>query len=88
MGDERSSGSNAGIVILIALLVLAVPCCGGAALLGLGVFSFRSVAEPMQPVDVQMAPPMMVEEERIDLQPIQEGTLVQPTDMPPTESPK
>lgn len=57
MGDERSSGSNAGLVILIALLVLALPCCGGVALLGLGVFSFRSVAAPAPP-EIMVAPPM------------------------------
>ena len=86
MGDERSSGSNAGIVILIALLVLAVPCCGGAALLGLGVFSFRSVGPPPAPIDVRMAPP--IEAESMEVQPIPEVTVVEPTDIPPMESQK
>jgi hypothetical protein len=64
MGDDRSSGSNAGVVIIVALLVLALPCCGGVALLGLGVFSFRAASIPAQqpvmiapmPMDAKMAP--------------------------------
>lgn len=87
MGDERSSGSNAGIVILIALVVLAVPCCGGLALFGLGAFTFRSVGPPIAPVEVQMAPPVIFEES-LDLQPLPEGTPVEPSDPSATESPK
>jgi hypothetical protein len=55
MGDERSDGSNAGVVIVIVLGVLAFFCCGGVAFLGFGVFSFQ--AAPMQ--KVQIAPPMV-----------------------------
>jgi hypothetical protein len=58
MSDDRSSGSNAGVVIIVALLVLAVPCCGGVALLGLGVFSYRAAARPVPPpADVQVLEP-------------------------------
>jgi hypothetical protein len=62
--DERSSGSNAGVVILIALLVLAVPCCGGVALLGLGVFSFRAASAPANagPVTFEDNQPIVVDE--------------------------
>jgi hypothetical protein len=58
MGDDRSSGSNAGVVIIVALLVLAVPCCGGVALLS--VFSYRSVEVAPPQVDVQSFDPTMM----------------------------
>jgi hypothetical protein len=57
MGDERSSGSNAGVVIVIVLSVLALFCCGGVALLGAGVFAFR-VAGPVHDVQMVGPPPM------------------------------
>lgn len=90
MGDERSSGSNAGAVILIALLVLALPCCGGVALLGLGVFSFRAAAVPaaQPPPPVQAAPPLIVDE--MKLEPIMEKPVepsVPPADSLPQEAP-
>jgi hypothetical protein len=54
MGERESqSGSNAGVVILIAVLAVAVICGGGVVLLGLGLFSVRAVHQPT-PV---MAPP-------------------------------
>jgi hypothetical protein len=68
MGDDRSSGSNAGVVILIALLVPAVLCCGGAAFLGLGVFTFRAAEMRPVPMNVQLAPQMP--EEALELQPL------------------
>ena len=91
MGDERSSGSNAGVVIIIALLVLALPCCGGVALLGLGVFSFRSLSRPVAPPPppVQAAPPMFQDEMKFE--PIQEVPLepaaTAPADALPQEAP-
>jgi cytochrome c-type biogenesis protein CcmH/NrfG len=64
MGDDRSRGSNAGVVILIAILVLALPCCGGVALVGLGLFGARSVSvqqQPPPPTMQPMGPPTMQE---------------------------
>jgi hypothetical protein len=53
MSDKDSrSGSNAGVVILIAALVLAVPCCGGLALVGAALFGIRT--------SVRSAPPQML----------------------------
>jgi hypothetical protein len=75
MGDERSSGSNAGVVIVIALLVLALPCCGGVALLGLGVFSLRSVSRPAAPPPPTMQAPPPIFQDEIKLEPIQEMPL-------------
>jgi hypothetical protein len=37
--------------------VLALPCCGGVALLGLVVFSYRAVESRPAPVMVQPLPP-------------------------------
>jgi hypothetical protein len=57
MGNpERTSSSsgNAGLVILIALVVLAVPCLGGLFLAGLGFF-WVSTAKP--PVGARQVPP-------------------------------
>ena len=68
MGDQDArSGSNVGVVIVVALLVLAVPCCGGLAVLGLGLFGVRSVARPAPviapPIQVQPAPAPTINEE-------------------------
>jgi hypothetical protein len=67
MGEHDSrSGSNAGVVILIALLVLGIPCCGGAALLGLGAFSFHSVSRPVPvqpPLQIQPMPAPVIADE-------------------------
>src|SRR5688572_24779276 len=53
MSDKDSrSGGNAGVVILIAALVLAVPCCGGLALVGAALFGIRT--------SVRSAPPQML----------------------------
>jgi hypothetical protein len=53
MSDNDSrSGGNAGVVILIAALVLAVPCCGGLALVGAALFGVRT--------SVRSAPPPML----------------------------
>lgn len=72
MSDKNSdSGSNTGVVIFIAVLVLAIPCCGGGvALFGLAWVGYRSQAQPAQvnfgPPPVQMPkqamPPMIVPE--------------------------
>lgn len=68
MSDQDSrSGSNVGVVILVALLVPAVICCGGVLLFGAGIFSFRMQAQPPQvnfapqPMPVPQAMPMPVE---------------------------
>lgn len=61
--QSSSSGSNAGLVILIALVVLAVPCLGGLFLAGMGLFWVRSVPAPMDAV--QGAPPVQVASEQI-----------------------
>lgn len=46
---SESSGSNTGLVIVVALAVLALPCCGGL-LLFLGGFAFVSLeSRPPQP---------------------------------------
>ena len=84
MGDQRSSGSNAGAVILIALLVLALPCCG-VALLGLGVFSFRAAAVPAAPPPPR--PPMQAApliEDEMRLEPIR--AMPAESTVPPAES--
>ncbi|HEX5106526.1 MAG TPA: hypothetical protein VFV87_22055 [Pirellulaceae bacterium] len=54
--DHRSSGSNAGVVIVIALLVVGLMCCGVGAFVGLSVFAYRSVERPPPPVLVQPMP--------------------------------
>ena len=52
------SVSNTGLVIGIAVLLLAIPCCGGLALVGAALVGFRSLERPRQPpVIVQPAPP-------------------------------
>jgi hypothetical protein len=79
VGDDRSSGSNAGVVIIVALLVLALPCCGGVALLGLGVFSFRAAAVPNPRPPVMVAPPPMATDAIMEP--------VAPDEAPPTEPP-
>jgi hypothetical protein len=79
VGDDRSSGSNAGVVIIVALLVLALPCCGGVALLGLGVFSFRAAAVPNVRPPVMVAPPPMATDAKVES--------IEPEPAPPTEPP-
>jgi hypothetical protein len=61
--QSSSSGSNAGIVILIAVVVLAVPCVGGLFLAGLGFFWVSVDQPPAQAV--QGAPPVQVASEQI-----------------------
>ena len=61
MKEEPSdrSGSNAGLVIGIVVLLLAIPCCGGLALVGAALIGYRSQERPPQPpVIVQPAPPL------------------------------
>jgi hypothetical protein len=60
--DPSSSGSAAGAVVLIAVLLLAVPCLAGVALLGAGYWFARSVPAAAPPVVVapvpEVAPPI------------------------------
>jgi hypothetical protein len=80
MGEHDSgSGSNAGAVILVAFLVVGLVCCGGGAVVGLGVFSFRAAAVP------KLQPPVMVQP-----QPMRSDAKVEsiaPEEARPTEPP-
>jgi hypothetical protein len=64
--QNSSSGSNASLVILIALVVLSVPCLGGLFLAGLGFFWVSASQPPAgvrQAAPVQVATELMVEPE-------------------------
>jgi len=68
----ESSGSNAGVVILIAILVLAVPCLAGLFFLGAGIYWTRAVqiapAQPPPPVMVAAPPQVAVPAELVPAQ--------------------
>ena len=49
MDDETKSGSSAGVVIAVALLVLMLPCAAGVLLFG-GIFLARVQAPPPIPL--------------------------------------
>jgi hypothetical protein len=58
--QPNTSQSNAGVFIAVVLLLLAVPCIGGVALVGVGaVFLYRAAESPPQAI----SPPPMVEPE-------------------------
>jgi hypothetical protein len=85
---SSSSGSNAGVVILIAILALALPCLAGVMLLGAGFFYARTSIAPLPPptimapsptrVPVLAAPPAVEEA----IPPVAEPT---PNEPPPNE---
>jgi hypothetical protein len=57
--NDRSdgSGSNTGLVVAIVVLLMAVPCCGGLALVGAALLGFSALDRPgPPPVMVQPAP--------------------------------
>ena len=56
--EHQSKQTNTGLVILIAVILLGVPCIGFVALAGVGLFFFRSMD-----VRLQVPPPVMVDEE-------------------------
>jgi hypothetical protein len=57
--NDRSDGSGigTGLVIAIVALVLALPCCGGLALVGAAFFGFKVLERPWQPQPVIQAAP-------------------------------
>jgi hypothetical protein len=75
--QPMSAGSNAGVVILIAILVLAVPCVAGLVLFGAGMYWVRS--------EVQIAPPpppvMVAPVQEVAPQPV-----IEPESAPPAEA--
>ena len=54
-GDQSRSGSNAGVVIAVVLLILGLPCVAGLALMVLGRTVFVVRAQP-GPVPLQAVP--------------------------------
>ncbi len=60
--ESSSSGSNAGLVIVIAVLVLGLPCLAGVVLLGAGFFWASTVqVAPAPPVLTPGPVPVMLE---------------------------
>ena len=87
MGDKQpdSSGSNAGVVILIVVLLLGLPCVGGLVLLGAGVFYASVSPRPAPPPapQVQLVPPTMQPAPTFELPP----TTFPSEDAPPPAAP-
>lgn len=53
--NETKSGSNAGVVILVVLLLLGLPCVAGLVLVFLGGAFFVGQAQPV-PAPLQAFP--------------------------------
>jgi len=65
MEEQKSDGSErrTGIFVAVALLLLAVPCLAGVALVGVGAVMFYRLAESPPavaiPPDIPISPPQL-----------------------------
>jgi hypothetical protein len=56
MSEHNSDGSKTGVVIAVALAVLALPCIGGVILIGAGAVWFYRAAESPAAANLPAAP--------------------------------
>jgi hypothetical protein len=65
----KSSGSNAGVVILIAILLLTIGCCGGLALFAGFFYTAVEVSPPPAVMHDMAVPVEAVPTEQTDPEP-------------------